>query len=180
MTQEMTSFVLRFVREVSEEQGARWRGLIQHVQSGAERNFTTFADAVNFMQGRVLESTIQTVTKGEKMTEANPFADLASEMTKVWGEFGPQMVEMWTQATEQVMSQSMALRSQVDQAVASTLRAWGLSSAADQETILTQLDHLSDQVGRLTARVEALEKQLAKPQSPPKRRGGKGATTEDR
>jgi hypothetical protein len=57
MTLEMTSFVLRFVREVSEEQEARWRGLIQHVQSGAERNFATFAEAVQFMQGRVLEKT---------------------------------------------------------------------------------------------------------------------------
>lgn len=180
MTQEMTSFVLRFVREVSEEQGARWRGLIQHVQSGAERNFSTFADAVQFMQGRVLENTIQTLEKGEQVVHDNFFANMAGEMARMWGDVGPQMAEMWTQATEKALAQSMAFRSQVDQAVASTLKAWGLPTGADQDAALINLTRLSDQIATLTARVEALEKQVAVQQAAPKRRSSsKGATPEN-
>lgn len=170
MSREMTSFVLRFVREVSKEREARWRGFVQHVQSGAERNFATFSDAVRFMQGRVIESSIQTLEKGEQMSGDNPFNDLAGEMTKMWGEFGPQMVEVWTQAAEQMMGQSMAFRSQVDQAVAATLKAWGLPTGADQDAILSALAQLSDQIDQLTARVETMEKQLAAAQTAPKRR----------
>jgi hypothetical protein len=161
MTQEMTSFVLRFVREVSEEQGARWRGLVQHVQSGAEHSFSTFADAVKFMQGRVVESTARALEQGEQMTDKNPFAGLTAEMTNLWGELGPQMVEMWSQAAEQVMNQSLAFRSQVDQAVAKTLETWGLHTDADQGAVLEGLAQLGEQVDQLAARVAALESQLA-------------------
>ncbi len=180
MSQEMTSFVLRFVREVSEEQGARWRGLIQHVQSGAERNFSTFADAVQFMQGRVVENTIQTLEKGEQVAHDNLFAGMVGEMTKMWGNVAPQMAEMWTQAAEKALAQSMTFRSQVDQAVATTLKAWGLPTGADQDAALLNLTQLNDQLATLTARVEALEKQIAAQQAAPKRRSsGKRAKTEN-
>lgn len=162
MTQEMTSFVLRFVRELSEEQGARWRGLIQHVQSGAERNFATFAEAVQFMQGQVLESTVRNLGEGEQMEDRNPFA----EMAKMWGDLGPQMVGLWAQTVQQVVDQSTAFRSQVDQAVAAALKAWGLPSTADRETIVDSLARLNEQVGLLAKRVEALEEEVAARKTP--------------
>lgn len=179
MTQEMTSFVLRFVREMSEEQGARWRGLVQHVQSGAEDNFATFAEAVRFMQGHVVGNTVRTMEVGGEQMDDNPFVSLAGEMTKLWGDWGPQMTEMWTRTVEQVMDQSAVFRSQVDQAVATTLKAWGLPTGADQETILAALAHLSDQIDRLMARVEALEAQVAAGQTPPKRRRAGKRTTQE-
>ena len=174
MTQEMTSFVLRFVREVSEEQGARWRGLIQHVQSGAEHNFSTFADAVKFMQGRVVENTARALEQGEQMVDKQPFAGLTGEMTRLWGDLGPQMAEMWSQAAEQVMDQSVAFRSQVDQAVAKMLETWGLPTGADQDVMLEGLARLGEQVDQLAARVAALESQLAA-----QHRTGKGTSTEN-
>jgi hypothetical protein len=163
MTQEMTSFVLRFVREVSEEQGARWRGLIQHVQSGAEANFATFADAVEFMQRRVLENTAQILEEGAPMEDKSPF----SEMTRMWGDLAPQMAGMWSQTVEQVMGQSAAVRSQMDQAVATALKAWGLPSKGDQATVLSSLVKLGAQIEALASRVEALEAQLAAQQTTP-------------
>jgi outer membrane murein-binding lipoprotein Lpp len=179
MTQEMTSFVLRFVREMSEEQGARWRGLVQHVQSGAEDNFATFAQAVRFMQGHVVDSTVRTMETGEEQMDANPFVCLAGEMTKLWGDWGPQMTEMWAQTVEQMMDQSAVFRSQVDQAVATTLKAWGLPSGADQDVILSSLARLGGQIDQLAARVEALEAQVTAGQTLPKRgRAGKRTTQE--
>jgi hypothetical protein len=161
MTQEMTSFVLRFVREVSEDQEARWRGLIQHVQSGTERNFATFADAVQFMQGHVLENTIQALDEGAQVAEKNPFTGMA----KMWGEFGPQMAEMWSQTIERVMDQSAVFRSQVDRAVSATLKAWGMPSGASQDEINAGLARLGEKIERLSARVEAFEQQAASKRS---------------
>ena len=156
MAQEMTSFVLRFVREVGEEHEARWRGLVQHVQSGAERNFAEFADAVKFMQGRVLETTAHTEDQ-DGVAEGNPLVEMAA----LWGELAPQMSAVWSEAFEQVIGQSAALRSQVDHAVANVFKAWGFTSGDDRDAVLEGLRKFGEQIDILTARVEALESELA-------------------
>ena len=44
------SFMVRFVLDTTEESGeARWRGLIRHVQSGAELHFSRVEEALQFM-----------------------------------------------------------------------------------------------------------------------------------
>ena len=53
MDQDLVSFVLRFVREAGEEQQARWRGVVKHVQSNTEASFSQFSEALAFMQGYV-------------------------------------------------------------------------------------------------------------------------------
>jgi hypothetical protein len=161
MSQEMTSFVVRFVREVSDEQGARWRGLIQHVQSGAEKHFSSFADAVQFMQGQVVESTLRGLDAADPGTGPNPLADITKEMSRMWGEVAPQMTELWTRSVAQMMEQSTAFRSQVDQAVAATLRAWGLPPEMDQGRVAVRMERLARQIDQLTTRVQELEEQLA-------------------
>jgi hypothetical protein len=157
MAQEMTSFVLRFVREVGEEHEARWRGLVQHVQSGAERNFADFADAVKFMQGRVLENTVRALDEANGAAEKNPLVEMAA----MWGELAPLMTAAWADAFEQVVGQSAALRSQVDNAVANVFKAWGLSTGDDRDAVLEGLGKFGEQIEILTARVEALESELA-------------------
>lgn len=157
MAQEMTSFVLRFVRDVGEEHEARWRGLVQHVQSGTEQNFANFADAVQFMQGRVLENTVQGIDNVGTMAQKNPLVEMAS----MWGDLAPQMALAWSDAVEQMVGQSAALRSQVDSAVASVFKAWGFSSGDDRDAVLEGLTRFGEQIEILTARVEALESELA-------------------
>lgn len=157
MAQEMTSFVLRFVREVGEEHEARWRGLVQHVQSGAERNFADFADAVKFMQVRVLENTARALNDADGTAEKNPLVEMAA----MWGELAPLMTAVWTDAFEQVVGQSAALRSQVDNAVANVFKAWGFSAGDDRDAVLEGLREFGEQIEVLTARVEALESELA-------------------
>ncbi|MDB5081782.1 MAG: hypothetical protein JWP00_3706 [Chloroflexi bacterium] len=67
----ITSFMLRFVREADDtpvtlivpptpdepvdpelasRNGAAWRGVVKHIQSGAEQHFSTMAEAENFMK----------------------------------------------------------------------------------------------------------------------------------
>jgi len=46
---QVESFVLRFVRDVSDPDASAWRGVVVHVQSNTASNFTDFADAVAFI-----------------------------------------------------------------------------------------------------------------------------------
>jgi hypothetical protein len=64
--------------------------------------------------------------------------------------------------------------------VASSLKAWGLPTGADQGEILAGLAKLNGQIDQLTTRVEALEKQLAAQPVPSKsRRTSKRETQKD-
>jgi hypothetical protein len=161
MPQEMTSFVLRFVREMSEEEGARWRGLVQHVQSGAEHNFASFVDAVRFMQGYVLESRMR-VAEGEELVDGvPPFDQLVKEMGKMWGDLGPQMVDAWAHTVEQMVNQSAALNKYLDRTAADALRAWWRAAGVDQDDFSARLARLGAQLEALTMRIEALESNSA-------------------
>jgi hypothetical protein len=152
MPKEMTSFVLRFVREVSEEQDARWRGLIQHVQSGSERSFRSFADAVLFMQEYVMESTGHGQAPAEGSGSPHPFAGLLQEMTRLWDDWAPQVSRVWAQTLAQMAGQPDALRAWLEQYTAALS-----GTSRTQEELATRLVRLSDQIEALTARVEALE-----------------------
>lgn len=50
--QEITSFVLRFVRESDTDQ-VRWRGRIRHVQSDQELSFVRVTQALRFMHEKL-------------------------------------------------------------------------------------------------------------------------------
>lgn len=55
-TPDITSFVIRFVHTPSAEPQTQsaYRGLIRHIQTNQEINFTHWADAVAFIQNFVL------------------------------------------------------------------------------------------------------------------------------
>ena len=76
MNQEVVSFVLRFVREGDNEQ-ARWRGVIKHVQSDDTADFARFNDALEFMQERVNDTIRQSFASDEQPTPDKMFAETA-------------------------------------------------------------------------------------------------------
>ena len=99
MDQDMVSFVVRFVREAGEEQQARWRGIIKHVQSNTEASFSQFSEALAFMQGYVNEIAQASFEEAKRMSEsfadtntfeANPFM----ETTRLWGDLVPRYTQM--------------------------------------------------------------------------------------
>ena len=70
MDQDLVSFVLRFVREAGEEQQARWRGVVKHVQSNTETSFSQFSEALAFMQGYVNDIARNSIEETARMGEA--------------------------------------------------------------------------------------------------------------
>jgi len=60
---ETASFMLRFTQKIFQnekgESQVQWRGNIRHVQGGDEQRFSKFDEAVNFMQSKLAEMTIQ-------------------------------------------------------------------------------------------------------------------------
>jgi len=158
MNQDMVSFVLRFVREASEEQEARWRGIIKHVQSNNEAHFSQFSEAMEFMQSHVNE-VVKTAFE-ESAELKNPFLETA----KLWGEYMPQYTRLMLETMKETMNTPFTkspMAEQMENAFLKTWSAWGLASNKEQEQTAEQLDSLLAQLAALQAKVQELEAQLA-------------------
>ena len=170
MNQDVVSFMLRFVREASEDQQARWRGVIQHVQGNAERQFTQFSEALTFMQTHVNEM-VKGTFDGESQPETfNPVLETA----RLWGEFVPQYNKMMLNAVEEAVQSSMKAPQQMEQTITSMMRAWGMTAGEDPAQ--SQVEALKEQVASLTQQIDTLQAKLAETESKPRRRTKK--TTE--
>jgi len=158
MSQDVVSFVLRFVREAGQEQGARWRGTVKHVQGSTERQFSQFGDALSFMQTHMNE-TIEAASKdGAKLAQTNPLL----ETTKLWGEFVPEYNKLVMDKMSEAVSKSASLPQQFSEAMTSMWQpAMGAPTPEQEAGLETKLDTLSDQLGELTNALVSLQKDVA-------------------
>ena len=169
MDQDLVSFVVRFVREAGEEQQARWRGVVKHVQSNNEASFSQFSEALAFMQGYVndiaLSSFEETRRMGESFGDANPFA----ETTRLWGDLMPRYTQMMMDSMNEAMASGASMTKPMEEMMDSTLSAWGMptwsqrseSQKVDQENTAAAMETIAAQMAALNEKISALENQLA-------------------
>lgn len=103
MSEDLVSFVLRFVRETGEGQQARWRGVVKHVQSNTESNFSQFAEALAFMQSHVQEIVQDNFKQATRATDQVHPVDPLSESIRLWGSYMPPL----TRAIAEAMGKSV-------------------------------------------------------------------------
>lgn len=96
MSQDVTSFVLRFVREAGAQQEARWRGTVKHVQGASERQFTRVSEALEFIQQQLAAASEQA---------PNPWLETA----RLWGEVLPQLQQAWLERLGAAAEQGASL-----------------------------------------------------------------------
>lgn len=168
MSQDVVSFVLRFVREAGQEQGARWRGTVKHVQGSTERQFSQFGEALSFMQSHMNE-TIEAASKDSaKLAQSNPLL----ETTKLWGEFVPQYNKLVMDKMSEAVSKSASLPQQFGEAMTSMWQP-AESKAGAEAGLEAKLDTLSEQLGDLTKALASLQKDVAELKEGKARRSSK-------
>lgn len=127
MSQEVISFLLRFVHEV-EEGEARWRGVIRHVQGDDERHFSHFADALAFIQEHMARM-VQTAVDGEGQ---RPLL----ETSLFWGDLTPGTVRPAQDGNEQLTAEEIA------QTITAVLAKWETATALERQQVLLALQDL--------------------------------------
>jgi hypothetical protein len=156
MNQEVVSFVLRFVREESNGQPARWRGVIKHVQSDNTADFAHFNDALRFMQSQVDDAIRQAFAEDTPPTPENILAETA----RLWGEMAPRYTDIMLQSMEVMLEQGR----RVGETFAENMTHWAQSTQQANQTqqgqMLSIIERLTAQVETLTAKVEQLEARL--------------------
>ena len=167
MDQDMVSFVVRFVREAGEEQQARWRGVIKHVQSNTEASFSQFSEALAFMQGYVndiAQAGFEEARRmGESFGDTNPFA----ETTRLWGDFMPRYTQMMVDSMNEAIATSASMTKPMEEMWGSTLSAWGMPSRTgraeqpERENTSEAMETMVAQLAALNEKIAELENQLA-------------------
>jgi hypothetical protein len=169
MDQDLVSFVLRFVREAGEEQQARWRGVVKHVQSNTEASFSQFSEALAFMQRYVNDIAQSSFQEAAKMGQAfadpaaysaNPFAETA----RLWGGYMPRYTQMMVDSMNEAMATGAGMAKPVEEMVETTMAAWGMPSRAaeaDQDKAAAALEAMAAQMAALSDKIASLESQLA-------------------
>jgi hypothetical protein len=169
MDQDLVSFVLRFVREAGEEQQARWRGVVKHVQSNNEASFSQFSEALTFMQGYVNDiaqsSFEETARMGETFAESNAYgANPFAETTRLWGEYMPRYTQMMMDSMNEAMATGADMTKPVEEMMESTMSAWGMpvqTEQAGQEKTAAALEAMATQLASLNDKIASLESQIA-------------------
>ena len=164
MDQDLVSFVIRFVRETSDSEQARWRGIIKHVQSNNETAFTEFVDALTFMQDFVNVVVQSSFSESQQIKDegsnlVNPFL----ETTRLWGDFMPAYAKTMRETMGEMMD-TMSAQGRarpMQQAMDNTLTAWGLPTRAEQERTAAALEAMSHQLAEMNAKLVDLENQIA-------------------
>ena len=171
MDQDMVSFVLRFVREAGEEQQARWRGVVKHVQSNTETSFSQFSEAFSFMQSYVNDI----ARMGQSFGDANQFAtnqfatNPFAETTRLWGDFMPRYTQMMMDSMNEAMASGASLAKPMEEMMDSTLSAWGMptrterteqSKQSDKENTAGAMEAMAAQLAALNEKIGALENQI--------------------
>ena len=170
MDQDMVSFVLRFVREAGEEQQARWRGVVKHVQSNTETSFSQFSEAFSFMQSYVNDiaqaSYEETARVGQNFGDANPIDTDAfatkpfAETTRLWGDFMPRYTPMMMDSINEAMASGAEMVKPMEEMMDSTLSAWGMPTRSGQPE-QAEKENTADAMAAMTAQMAALNKKIA-------------------
>ncbi len=157
MNQEVVSFVLRFIREESDDQSARWRGVIKHVQSDNTADFAHFRDALQFMQAHV-DDAIRKAFSSQDAESATPEA-LIAETARLWGEMAPRYADLMLQSMEIMLEQGRRM----GETVAENLAQWNQPPQdlpPQPQQMLDVIERLANQVESLSSKVDALEARL--------------------
>jgi hypothetical protein len=152
--------MIRFVQELDQdsegEPHIQWRGYIQYIQGNNEERFTDLAEAVAFIQQRLTELTITSLTRDERLSQERVF----QESFKLWERFSSSYTNVMVRAMEQSLKQSETFTDHVDKATQQAIQVWTGPAQQRDGDIMEQLHQLQIQIKTLGDRVEQLEQAL--------------------
>lgn len=156
MSQDVVSFVLRFIREGGDNEPARWRGVIKHVQSDSTNDFARFSDALQFMQDHVNEAIRQSFAGNEPLSPDKMMAETA----RLWGEMAPRYTDIMLQSMELMLEQGRRVTESLAENLANRSLGMQQTTQDHQGQLLALIERLSQQVDSLTGKVDELEARL--------------------
>ncbi len=159
MSQDVVSFVVRFIRDSDDADNIRWRGVIKHVQGDAETHFTQFSEALAFMQAHV-DEVIRTAFDQSAPPKTNPFLETA----RLWEDLMPKYTQQWLETMKDWASPPPDLTAAWLKQVEQAMSFWS-GTAVDKRGNIADTAEIEAEIEELRERLAQLEKILRKTQS---------------
>lgn len=169
---ETASFMLRFTQKIFKnnegEPQVQWRGNIRHVQGGDEKRFSEFDDAVNFIQEKLAEMTIQQMEdkspEEQKGILAKSF-DLWKKMTLNAPKMVIETIKDPKKGVENIQKEFQEVSDAISQKVEETIAQrkvdvdeWRGVSKSDHKMMMELMEKMSKEVSALNKKVNKLSK----------------------
>ena len=163
---ETTSFVIRFTQKVFNDEGGeaqvQWRGHIRHVQTGTEQRFGDFGKAIEFIQGKLADLTLQAM-------EDKPVEEQKSILSKsfnLWKKMAVEYPKMVIDniikdpksGIEQLQNQVSQIGETLGQSIELEIDEWRGVSKSDYKHLLEVVNDIAASVNDLTATVSEIAK----------------------
>ena len=162
---QTASFMVRFSQKIYEEKGeskVQWRGNVSHVQGGEELRFSDFNDAVNFIQERLAELTIE-ATKHKSNEEQEGILHKSFSLFKSVAASGNKVlmdtIKDPKKQVAQLQDQLTGLGEEMWEKV--PLDQWRHASKSDFQDIKEAISALSKSVATLNKKVDLLATEVA-------------------
>lgn len=168
---ETASFMLRFTQKIFKnkegEPQVQWRGNIRHVQGGDEKRFSEFDDAVNFIQGKLAEMTIQQM-EDKSPEEQKGILAKSFNLWKKMALSAPQMVmetikdpkKQVEKLQTEIQHVGETISQKVEDAIGQTVDVdeWRGVSKSDHKIMMELMEKMSKEVSNLNKKVNQMSK----------------------
>jgi DNA anti-recombination protein RmuC len=164
---DIASFVLRFTQDLWQdpygEPRVQWRGHIRHIQGDEETHFTGLAEALSFIQQKLVKHTLDVLEALPGDVEMDQQKTLR-ESFKLWEDLTSSYTNLMFDVAQRTIEQSDAFQAQVGEMMRAALQTWPHPSQADQAKLTARLEALQAQMQTLAQQVAAMEKAQRKGQ----------------
>lgn len=169
---ETASFMLRFTQKIFQnekgEPQVQWRGNIRHVQGGDEKRFGKFDDAINFMQSKLAEMTIQQMEdkspeeqKGILSKSFDLWKKMALTAPKVVMETIKDPKAQVEKIQSEIQNVGEVIKHQVEDRINQTMDdvdEWRGVSKKDHKRMMEMMEKMSAEISALNEKVNELSK----------------------
>lgn len=164
---QSASFMIRFTQKIfKDDKGnpdVQWRGKISHVQSGENKGFVDFTNAVDFMQEKLEHITASSIVDKPE-SEQDGILTKSFDLLKKIKDNAPKLV---MDTIKDPMGQVSNIKDQIEEQIKDVgdeisqkieIDNLRMVSKSDYKDMLTVMQKMSDQIDQLTQKVDALEK----------------------
>ena len=159
---QTASFMVRFNQIIFEEGGEsklQWRGKVSHVQGGEDKSFSDFNDAVAFIREKLADLTKE-ATKDKSLEQQDSLLKKSFSLWKTMAKEGPKVI---METIKDPRKQVAHLQDQIsylgeDLKDKIHINEWRNASRSDFNTIKESISMLADEIKKLNAKVDAINK----------------------
>jgi len=158
---DTTSFVIRFTQKLyqddQDETQIQWRGNIRHVQGGEEKRFSDFGKAMEFIQSKLAELTLESLE--DKPAEEQK--GILSKSFDLWKKVALDAPKLVIQTIKDPMAQVEQIQNQVKEVIDQNIEP-EIASKTDFQELMAAVNKIAGDVKELNEKVDQLSKKKKK------------------